>query len=95
MTDGTDFPQHIGNGKQARAAGKHIALKICAKAVAHHRNAHLIRDAGQLPDLCVGQELCLVDHHAGKRCAGVLGCDQCRHVGFAIKHERRRFKADP
>ena len=95
MADGADFPQHIGNGKQARAAGKHVALKIRAEAVAHHRNAHLVCDAGQLPDLCVGQELRFVDHHTGKRCAGVLGRDKRRHVGAAIEHEGGRFQPDP
>jgi len=95
MADGADFPQHIGDGKKARAAGEHVALEIRAKPVAHYRDAHIIGDGRQLPDLRVTQELGFIDHHAGKRCAGSLPRHKCFHVGLAIKHEGRGFKADP
>ena len=44
------------------------------RAVAHHRNSHIVGNGGAA-DLRVGQELRLVNHHAGKLAARMLGGD--------------------
>ena len=86
MADRADLAHHISKGQKARTSREQIALEIGAKPVAHHRNPHVIGDGGQLPDLCVGQELRLVHHHAGKLATGMFGGDKTGHVAVGVKH---------
>ena len=85
MADRSDFAKHIGDGQKPRASRKQVALEIGAKPVAHHRNAHVVGNGGQLPDLRICQELRLIHHHAGKLAIGVTGGDQAGHVAVGVK----------
>ena len=70
MTDRAHFPHLVRPGHQRRRTGKEIALKVDAQAIAHHRHPQIINGSGQLPNLCLGQELGLVDEHTGDRTFG-------------------------
>ena len=54
----------VGDGEQRLGAGEQLALEIDAQAKGHHRDAEPVGDAGELPDLVVGEELRFVDEDA-------------------------------
>ena len=70
MTDGADFAHFVGEGEEGGGTGEEFAAKIHPQAISHDGNVEIVDNAGQLPDLVFGQELCLVEEDAGD---GVFG----------------------
>lgn len=64
MADGADLAQLVGDGEEGSGAGEELALEIRAQAEGHHRDAQPVGDAGELPNLLVGEELGFVDEDA-------------------------------
>ena len=102
MADGADFAQHVGDGEELGRAGEELALEIGAEAEGHHRDVEPVGDAGELPDLVVGEELGLVDEDAIDARGGVLGADAIlkrssvvgEELGFGLDAEARADHAD-
>ncbi len=92
MADGAHLAQVVGQRQQRRRAGEQPAAEIDPQPVAHHRLAKVVGDAGQLPDLLLGQELRLVDEDAGG--AAAPGFDQGEKIGFGGETQRGFGDAD-
>ena len=95
MADGADLAKYVGDGQKPGASREKVALEIRPQAVTHHRDAHVVRHRGKLPDLRLAEELRLIDHHAGQRRGRVLRRDQRCHIGVAVEHGCRRLEPNP
>jgi len=67
----SNFAHIIGDGEEGGATREELAFEICAQAVTHDRNAVVIWDTGELPDLNRCEELRLVEEYAINRFSGM------------------------
>lgn len=94
VTHSLQFHERVRNAQQHLGAREQFALEIGAQAIAQHRNVRLVRKPGELPDLSFGEELRLVDQHAGQRFDPGGGGDPRPQVGFGVKAVRLGMQAN-
>ena len=80
VADGANLAHLISQGQQSRRSGEQLAPEIDAQPIAHHRHAHIIDNAGKLPNLGFGQKLSFIDKNTGNRANVQSVVNQIEHV---------------
>ena len=93
--DRADLSQVVCNSQQHCGAWEKLALKVGPKAIAHHRNAKIISDARQLPDLFFFQELGFVHQYTCEPADGVALLYSVEQVLPRRKCVRLSVEPDP
>ena len=94
MADGADLAHFVGQRQQGGGTGEKLPHEIHPQAIGHDRCVQVVHRAGQLPDLCVGQELRLVDQHAGDGALGQTRLDHGEQVAAFLEGVRVGTDAD-
>jgi hypothetical protein len=80
VADRLELGEVVGEAEQGGAAREEFALEVGAQPIAEDGEVEDVGDVAELPDLLGGEELGLVDQHAGDRSRGVGGAHLVEQV---------------
>ena len=94
VADSFEFDEVVGPAEESGGAVEEVALEIGTQAVAEDRDVEVIGHGGELLDLGAGEELGLVDEHAGEEGFGVFNGDASVKIFVRRKRGGGGLEAD-